>query len=349
VFEAIRTRIARDGPIDVATYMELALYEPGGYYEEPPVGVGGDFVTSPHVHDAFGSFVARALTSLADDLPAADARVDIVEVGAGDGTLARQILAAGIGRPITYTAVEISAGARAALAEIDGVALADRLVRADLVLANELLDNLPFRIVRRGREIRVDLEDDRLVEREGPIDDELRGLLGDADTTDELVVPVGAFAFVEELRRSLDPGYALLIDYGREGDAGGPAHGYRDHRLVEDILASPGETDITAGVDVSWIARHAEVCGLEAFGSVTQRDALLSLGFEAWHRDELERQQRDLQGGRGLEAVRTWSGRSRATLLVDPAALGRVRWLVLGSPGLPTPRFLTAMQDRTAD
>jgi hypothetical protein len=46
----------------------------------------------------------------------------------------------------------------------------------------------------------------------------------------------------------------------------------------------------------------------------------------------------------GLEAVRTWSGRSRATILIDPAALGRLRWLVLATPGLPAPRWLSEAQ-----
>ena len=89
--EAIRQRIRTDGPITFATYMELALYGPGGYYEEPPVGADGDFVTSPHVHPAFGMFVARALKTLADDLGSPEP-LRVTEVGAGDGTLAGQIL-----------------------------------------------------------------------------------------------------------------------------------------------------------------------------------------------------------------------------------------------------------------
>ena len=43
----------------------------------------------------------------------------------------------------------------------------------------------------------------------------------------------------------------------------------------------------------------------------------------------------------GVDAVRTWSGRSRATILADPAALGRLRWLLLASEGLPPPAWIT--------
>ena len=78
------------------------------------------------------------------------------------------------------------------------------------------------------------------------------------------------------------------------------------------------------------------------FPSVKQHRALLALGFETWLREELERQTALLDEGDGLEAVRAWSGRSRATLLVDPSALGRLRWLLIASPGLPSPPWLDA-------
>ena len=106
------------------------------------------------------------------------------------------------------------------------------------------------------------------------------------------------------------------------------------------MLLDPGSSDITAGVDFATIARRAEERGLTAFPTVTQHDALLALGFEAWLRQGLERQAALLDAREGLEAVRAWSGRSRATLLVDPSALGRFRWLLLASPGLPSPPWL---------
>ena len=150
---AIRARIREHGPIGFDTFMELALYGPGGFYERPPVGADGDFVTSPHVHPAFGMFVARALAPLHDAL-ALGGDLRLTEVGAGDGMLASQIL--GSLDRIRYTAVEISAGARAALAARERVEVADELrPPVDLVLAHELLDNLPFRLVRDGEEVTV--------------------------------------------------------------------------------------------------------------------------------------------------------------------------------------------------
>ena len=267
-------------------------------------------------------------------------------MGGGDGTLARQILAE---LDASYTAVEVSAGARTALREIEGIEVAERLTApVDVVVAHELLDNLPFRLVRDGCEVLIGLDGDTLVEHRVALDDELAGLLAGIDAAGDLVVPVGILGFIDELAEALTRGYALLIDYGDESGGGAP-HGYREHRIVEDLLAAPGTVDITAGVDLGWVARHAEHRGLHAFPSVRQTDALLALGFESWLRGELAHQQEQLADGRGLEAVRTWSARSRASLLVDPAALGRIRWLLLATPELPEPDWLRRAQDRKTD
>jgi len=101
-------------------------------------------------------------------------------------------------------------------------------------------------------------------------------------------------------------------------------------------------------VDFAMIANHASQRGLVVFPTVTQHDALIALGFEEWLRGELERQTSQLDAREGLEAVRTWSGRSRATLLVDPSALGRLRWFLLASPGLPAPAWLDAAGQSSA-
>jgi SAM-dependent MidA family methyltransferase len=343
--DAIRARIRDAGPIGFDVFMELALYGPGGYYERPPVGADRDFVTSPHVHPAFGRFVARAIEPLREAIaPGGDLR--LTEVGAGDGTLARQLLET---LPqVSYTAVEISAGSRDALVAIDGIEVASELGSpVDVVLAHELLDNLPFRLVRDGAEVVIEADGEGFTEGTRPLDDEMRATIADHATTGDVVVPTGALAFVDRIATTLERGYALLIDYG--GDTSGPVHGYARQQPIEDVLRAPGTVDVTAGVDFGWVAERARERGVQAFPLVTQADALFALGFETWLREELATQRDQLARGAGLDAVRTWSMRSRATMLVDPAALGRMRWLVLATDGLPAPAWLTATPDRTTD
>jgi NADH dehydrogenase [ubiquinone] 1 alpha subcomplex assembly factor 7 len=342
--EAVVNAIRDHGPISFAEYMELALYGPGGYYERPPVGPAGDFVTSPHVHPIFATLLATGIRQIRDALGGAE-RLRLAEVGAGDGTLARQLIEE---LPdIDYTAVERSAGARGDLSSLRGVNVTEALPEdAQVILAHELLDNLPFRRVRmtdRGPlEVRVGLDEGRrLIEVMADAGEDGVGLEAGAGLApgEETVIPDGANAFVESVAAALRRGYALVIDYGAVGAPGGGAHGYRSHREVDIPLDDPGTTDITAGVDFAWIARRAEASGLVAFPSVTQFAALKALGFEAWARAELRRQH-ELLEARDAQAVRAWSARSRATLLVDPAALGRFRWLLLATPGLPAPTWL---------
>jgi NADH dehydrogenase [ubiquinone] 1 alpha subcomplex assembly factor 7 len=164
----IARTIRDEGPIPFDRFMTLALYGPGGYYERPPVGADGDFVTSPHVHPVFAELVARAVVDLHGRL-GAPAPFRLWEVGAGDGTLARALLERLGSVPTSYVAVERSPGARAALSGIDGLTVTERLGdEPHLVLANELLDNLPFRRLRgtdQGtKEVAVALDGDAFVE-----------------------------------------------------------------------------------------------------------------------------------------------------------------------------------------
>ncbi|HWO69970.1 MAG TPA: SAM-dependent methyltransferase [Actinomycetota bacterium] len=347
--DRIRQAIARRGPITFAEFMEEALYGEGGFYADPPVGAGRHFVTSPHVHPVFATLLARALREAWEAMGRPDP-FPVVEVGAGDGTLARALLDELADLPVRYAAVERSPGAREALLALGLAAVVDDIGRAGpirdgIVLANELLDNLPFRVVRRRPEGMVEVlvgeGSGGLVEVEVPCSPELAALAPRLAPGEEAAVPTGALAFVDALAASLARGYALLVDYGSaEGRSPGPVHGYRGHRLVERVLEDPGGTDVTAGVDFRAVSDRAEAAGLQVLGLLDQRDALLALGLEEWVREQLRRQRELLDAGRGLEAVRAWGGRSRATLLVEPAGLGRLRWLLLATPGLPAPRWL---------
>src|SRR5262245_59530096 len=86
----LRREIESQGPISFARFMELALYCPdSGYYERSPTGIGraGDYYTSVSVGPGFGGLLAR---QFAQWLP--EGSVQLVEAGAHDGSLARDIL-----------------------------------------------------------------------------------------------------------------------------------------------------------------------------------------------------------------------------------------------------------------
>src|SRR5918996_5087543 len=77
----LRDRIAAEGPITFAEFMEAALYDPdGGFYSRLPVGEEAHFVTSPHLSPVFGRLVARQVAEFWGllDRPA---RFGVIEVG----------------------------------------------------------------------------------------------------------------------------------------------------------------------------------------------------------------------------------------------------------------------------
>jgi SAM-dependent MidA family methyltransferase len=273
--QTIRRAIDHHGPISFAEFMELALYGPGGFYEHPPVGEAGHFVTSPHVHPVFARMLARALRGMWD-LLGRPSPFHVVEVGAGDGTLARDLQDLLAGTGCEYVAVDRSPGARAQLRELP-VTVTATLEAAGhghtgCVLANELLDNLPFRWLRgtpRGPvEVRVGLQGDRFAPVEVPWDRSLEleeKIPAPAlEPGREVALPTGALHFLDRLAHFLGSGYVLLVDYAAS-EATGPVHGYREHRVVEDVLASPGSADITAGVDLDAVTARLEREGVRSF------------------------------------------------------------------------------------
>src|SRR3954469_19122834 len=109
-------RIARHGPLPYEAFVDAALYDPdGGFYASGgAAGRRGDFLTAPEVGPLFGAVLARALDAWWRDLGRPDPYV-VVDAGAGPGTLARSVLAAGpaCAPALRYVLVERSAAQRA--------------------------------------------------------------------------------------------------------------------------------------------------------------------------------------------------------------------------------------------
>src|SRR5882672_5506729 len=185
---AIADVIHERGPLTVAAFMDLALYDPElGYYARAAQrsGRAGDFFTSVDVGSLFGELLE---VQLAEIFQISDFRFkifDLVEAGAGNGRLSADILrAARLRDPAFFESirlhlVEASAAARAAQAATLGE-VAERLTSSGpalpgsfegVLIANELLDALPVhQVVMREdglREVYVDVDGDRLVAIEG--------------------------------------------------------------------------------------------------------------------------------------------------------------------------------------
>ncbi len=156
----IRDLIARDGPMPVAEFMALCLYdsEHGYYIRRAPFGVAGDFITAPEISQMFGELIGlwAAATWRAMESPA---QVNLVELGPGRGTMMVDVLRAARVMPdfraaIGVHLIEISGALvglqRSALSGVDVPVSWHRAIEevpegALILLANEFFDALPIR------------------------------------------------------------------------------------------------------------------------------------------------------------------------------------------------------------
>ncbi|MFN8019708.1 MAG: SAM-dependent methyltransferase [Acidimicrobiales bacterium] len=332
------SHIAEAGPIGFDELQAHALYAPGHGFYATGGGAGRrrDFLTSPEVGPLFGAVIANALDAWWGELGRPE-HLPVVEAGAGPGTLARAILAAEPACGAALDLVLVEVGRPQWSTHPDGVRTVDELPGAGelgpgpvVVLANELLDNLPTAVAERTpggwAEVVVDVVDGRLalgsrplevpqqrwceerapeaaVGARIPVQAEAAGWLADA-----LVLAAGGRVVVIDYARTTaemsEAGWeAWLRTYARHGRAAGP---------LEDL----GGCDITADVAIDQLALvrppdsvRSQADFLRAHGI----DALVAEGDERWARDGL---------AGGLDAIAGRSRRTEAAALLDPAGLG---------------------------
>jgi SAM-dependent MidA family methyltransferase len=319
------------GPLGFDRVVELALYHPTfGFYETGGAAgrSSGDFLTSPEVGPLFGAVLARALDAWWSEL-GEPAPFTVVEAGAGRGALAKAVLAAVPAcRPaLRYIAVERSAVLRAR--HPTGITSAAALPAepfAGVVLANELLDNLPFRLLERRpegwAEVRVTAD---LTETRVAVDDP--GLAPGAPAGARIPLQGAARAWVDEARRLA--GRVVVIDYAdtTPSMAARPwtdwVRTYRDHGRGRSPLVDLGRQDVTCEVAVDQLPPAASDRSQADFLRAHGIDELAAGARRAW-------QERAHIGD--LQALISRSRVHEAAALTDETGLGAFRVLEWTSP-----------------
>ncbi len=315
LIELVRAELEQSGgriPFD--RFMELALYAPGlGYYTAGArkFGEAGDFVTAPEISPLFARCLARQCEQLLEALGGGD----LLEVGAGTGALATDLLLEleALQRlPQHYFILEVSPDlqqrqrqtlmARAAHL-MDRVEWLDAMPEAGftgVVVANELLDAMSvsrFRMAESWvQEGFVRWVDDAFEHYwEEPVTPGL------ADAVAALQEQRGGFTvgyeselnlrsgpWLQSLAQRIGRGAVVLIDYGypaaeyyhSQRNMGTLMCHYR-HRAHDMPLILPGLQDITAHVDFTAVARAGVDAGFDLKGYTTQAHFLLGCGLDA--------------------------------------------------------------------
>ena len=175
-----------------------------------------------------------------------------------------------------------------------------------IAFSNELLDAMPVRRfgwdqgARSWFEWGVGVEGEGFVwvRQPGGIDSESLGLPSAPELLD--VLPDGCVCEVSpaaehwwsEAARNLGRGKLLTFDYGFDSDEpvsaariSGTLRAFQNHKQVVDILAAPGEQDITAHVDFKRIEAAGRAAGLATEFQERQEKFLTRVAAEAWKAD----------------------------------------------------------------
>jgi SAM-dependent MidA family methyltransferase len=320
--DRIARLIAAQGPLSVAQFMAMTLYDPqDGYYAtRDPLGAGGDFITAPEVSQMFGELLGLwAVQSWRDQGRPSPAR--LVELGPGRGTMMADALRAARTDPdflagLDVVLVEASPKLHAIQAEtlkyptirwVDHFddSLTDRPL---FVLANEFFDALPIRqfvMADGGWRERMVVADEKgalafaLAPEASPL--EIPAERGVAANGAVYEIAPGREAIVEQLAQAIahKGGAALIVDYGYGEGAGfgETLQAVSEHKFAT-ILEAPGEADLSSHVDFAALAQVARRAGAVTYGPVEQGTFLCDLGIveraEALSRNHLQSMQDQL-------------------------------------------------------
>ena len=323
------------GAISFENFMDLALYSPNGFYTKTGRAGrrGGDFITSPEVGPLFGAVLARALDAWWKEL-GSPSRFDVVECGAGPGTLARSILAAQpeCAHALHYVAVEVSASQRAMHPQ--GVESRETMPDGPIigvVLANELLDNLPFRLFvfdNQWQEAFVE-------ERDGKFLEVLRTpkiipacLPKTAPLGSRAPVQDAAASWVRDCLSKIDHGRLLLFDYCSSSTSEIALtpwrewlRTYHDQDRGNHYLIEPGSQDITAQVMLDQLPVGFTASTQAAFLKQWGIDELVREGNAYWE---------NMKTAPDVAAMKMRSRVSESEALCDSVGLGSfevIEWL----------------------
>ena len=246
--------------ISFEKFMELSLYSQNGFYNTiGQAGRRGDFITSPEVGPLFGAVIAQAIDAKWHEL-GCPKKFTIVEVGAGPGTLARSVFKADLKsrQAISYIAVESSLAQRDLHSiEVNSQDQMPSEPFVGMIIANELLDNLPFRLFvfdSQWQEAFVVERDGKFLEVLHAVEDAPAWLPQNPPLGTRLPVQQQAQKWLASSLDLVEHGSLTIFDYCMTTQIASTKpwrdwlRTYRQHELGGHYLSQPGEQDITSHV-----------------------------------------------------------------------------------------------------
>ena len=346
VEEEIRALIQQNGPITFSQFMQICLYSPkGGFYSTRANRINTEFGTSPTSHPLFGTLIAKQLKQMWEILEF-PSPFQIIEVGSGDGALARsivdeiQLLDPDFSNALQYVATDYEPWWPDSLNESlgwNGEAQNNRANKniTGCILCNELVDNFPFHqfAIQDGlvKEVYVTTSDTGFTEildiPSSPlITNRLKSLNLNLPEGYRGEINLGIDSWMAQVFETLDRGFTLSIDYGELSKdlysskySNGTLMCYNQHQYTNNPYQNIGSQDITSFVDFTSLMKAGEKQGFITQGYALQRRFLENLGFYSYL-DSLDAKE--------LSYARKELSRIAMKTLIDPDDYGDFKVLI---------------------
>ena len=358
----------RGGRITFADFMAICLYQPGlGYYTSPgrKVGAEGDFYTSSNVHRIFGRLVAREIHRMWQEM-GEPASFDLVEVGAGNGRLAADVMDAlreldqRFYHAVTCRLIE----AEPSLRELQREMLKEHLARvawsdpADLaggaltitgcLYSNELIDAFPVHLVEMTgqglQEVYVTVAGDDLheilAEPSTPaLSEYLARLAISLYPGQRAEINLAACDWLKSVAEALARGFVLTIDYGFPAAElyapvrkNGTLICYHRHAIEENPYIRLGRQDMTSHVDFTTLSNVGEKLGLTNIWFGEQYRFLMGAGMM----EEIM----VLESSAATEEERLKTRLALKKLILPDGGMGDTFKVLIQAKGVENPRLL---------
>ena len=301
-------RIQAEGAIPFREFMSMCLYDKDfGYYQtRSAIGREGDFFTSAHLGSILGRILGKRVMALAPD----EGPVHVVELGAGEGYLALDMLEyiskenLPLYQRMQYHFVEqnpsVFNGNQKRLAmHLDRMIFYDNLSELNslpsaFIFSNEFFDAFPVHLLSRRNDklaeiyigyrapnyTKVFKEPSAAVWREL---EELGISVGDGCTIE---INSDIENIYRQLTEKIDKFHMVTIDYGYTQDElyhpdrkDGTLMGYHKHAAYDNVFQLEGEMDLTSHVNFDALIHYGEKFGVDPKYFKNQRTYLMDFGL----------------------------------------------------------------------
>jgi NADH dehydrogenase [ubiquinone] 1 alpha subcomplex assembly factor 7 len=300
----IREEINNSGFITVDRFMEIALFdEEFGYYRKKnPIGIESDFITSPEISVLFGEIIGLYIVNQIREKLFEFDTINLVELGAGKGTLMNDILNcinkfSDIYQKVSIKILEINS----ILVEIQRKTLVKHINKVNWIdsiksiespspcvfIANEFFDALPVKqFVKQNdtineRVITIYNSQLKFAERNAQIPPIIGAFSDDYDNGDIIEYSLVSDGFIKDVCDKIKAakGSAIIIDYGHANFASGDTLQSVYKHKYNNIFDNIGDADLTTHVNFRMLYNAALNCGLKDLYLQTQSEFLKSMGI----------------------------------------------------------------------